>query len=62
MELSRQEYWSRLPFPTPGDLPKPGMDLRSQALQADSLSSKWSKDQKFSLEKPLEEQICKYPV
>ena len=26
MELSRQEYWSRLPFPTPGDLPEPGME------------------------------------
>ena len=27
MEFSRQEYWSGLPFPTPGDLPNPGMDL-----------------------------------
>ena len=26
MESSRQEYWSRLPFPTPGDLPDPGME------------------------------------
>ena len=26
MEFSRQEYWSRLPFPTPGDLPNPGIE------------------------------------
>ena len=26
MEFSRQEYWSRLPFPPPGDLPKPGIE------------------------------------
>ena len=26
MEFSRQEYWSRLPFPTPGDLPDPGIE------------------------------------
>ena len=29
MEFSRQEYWSGLPFPTPGDLPDPGMELVS---------------------------------
>ena len=39
MELSRQEYWSGLPFPSPGDLPNPGIELRSPALQADTLSS-----------------------
>ena len=37
MEFSRQEYWSRVPFPTPGDLPNPGIKPRSPALQADSL-------------------------
>ena len=36
MEFSRQEYWSRLPFPLPGDLPKSGIKPRSLALQADS--------------------------
>ena len=36
MEFSRQEYWSRLPFPSPGDLPKPGIEPRSPALQADA--------------------------
>ena len=37
MEFSRQEYWSGLPFPSPGDLPDPGIEPRSPALQADSL-------------------------
>ena len=39
MEFSRQEYWSGLPFPSPGDLPNPGMELGSPALYADSLPS-----------------------
>ena len=39
MELSRQEYWSGLPCPTPGDLPNPGIKPGSPALQADSLLS-----------------------
>ena len=37
MEFSRQEYWSGLPFPSPGDLPDPGIEPRSPALQADAL-------------------------
>ena len=37
MELSRPEYWSGQPFPYPGDLPNPGIELRSLALQAGSL-------------------------
>ena len=37
MEFSRQEYWSGLPFPSPGDLPNPGIEPGSPALQADSL-------------------------
>ena len=37
MEFSRQEYWSRLPFPSPGDLPDPGIKPGSPALQADAL-------------------------
>ena len=37
MEFSRQEYWSGLPFPSPGDLPNPGIEPRSPPLQADSL-------------------------
>ena len=39
MGFSRQEYWSGLPFPSPGDLPNPGMEPGSPALQADALSS-----------------------
>ena len=39
MEFSRQEYWSGLPFPSPGDLPDPGIEPRSPALQADGLTS-----------------------
>ena len=39
MEFSRQEYWSGLPFPSPGDLPGPGIEPRFPALQADSLVS-----------------------
>ena len=39
MEFSGQEYWSSLPFPSPGDLPNPGTEPRSPALQADALSS-----------------------
>ena len=39
MEFSRQEYWSGLPFTSPGYLPNPGMESGSPALQADSLPS-----------------------
>ena len=37
MGFCRQEYWSGLPCPSPGDLPDPGIETRSPALQADSL-------------------------
>ena len=36
--FSQQEYWSGLPFPSPGDLPKPGIKPRSPAWQVESLS------------------------
>ena len=39
MGFSRQEHWSGLPFPSPGDLPHPGIEPGSPALQADSLPS-----------------------
>ena len=39
MGFPRQEYWSGLPFPTPGDLPNPGIKPRSPTLQADSILS-----------------------
>ena len=44
MGFSRQEYWSGLPFPSPGDLPDPGIESRSPALQADSLPTELSGD------------------
>ena len=40
--FSRQEYWSGLPFPSPGNLPDPGIEPESPALQADSLPTEVS--------------------
>ena len=37
MELSRPEYWSGQPFPSPGDIPDPGTESESAVLQVDSL-------------------------
>ena len=39
MEFFRHEYWSGLPFPSPGDLPDPGIEPGSPALQAEALLS-----------------------
>ena len=39
MGFSRQEYWSGLPFPSPGDLPYPGIEPGSPALEAGTLTS-----------------------
>ena len=39
MGFSRQDYWSGLPFPSPRDLPNPGIEPGSPTLQADALSS-----------------------
>ena len=39
MGFSRQEYWSGLPFPSPGDLPDPGIEPRSPTFQEDALTS-----------------------
>ena len=39
MGFFRQEYWSGMPFPSPGDLPDPGIKPPSPALQADALPS-----------------------
>ena len=41
MGFPRQEYWSGLPLPSPGNLPSPGIEFRSPALQADSLLTKF---------------------
>ena len=58
MGFSRQGYWSALPLPSPGDLPNPGIEPGSPALQADTLPSEppgnpckfWSLGQEDSLE------------
>ena len=39
MGFSRQEYWSGLPFPSPGDLPNPGIEPGSPTFQADAFTS-----------------------
>ena len=48
MEFSRQEYWSALPFPSPGDLPDSGIEARSPTLQVDS----WPLESPSSCPKP----------
>ena len=54
MELSRQEYWSGLPFPSPGDLPDTGIEPRSPALQADTLPSEPPGKPDLSKERKIE--------
>ena len=51
MKFSRQEYWSGLPFPSPGNLPNPEIEPGSPALLADSLQSE--------LPEKLEENHCR---
>ena len=57
MEFSRQEYWNRLPFPSPGDLPNPGIKPGCPALQADALPSE--PPRKPNKEKPDKENQMK---
>ena len=52
MKFSRQ-YWSGLPFPSPGDLPDPGIEPRSPALQVDSLPSELQGKPIFVVDKVL---------
>ena len=47
MRFSKQEYWSGLPFPSPGGLPDPGMEPRSPTLEADALTSEPQKMSKL---------------
>ena len=49
MSILQVRYWSELPYPPPGDLPKPGIKPRSPALQADSLPSEPSGEPVFIL-------------
>jgi len=52
MGFSRQDYWSGLPFPSPGDLPNPGIKPRSPTLQADSLTSEPPGKTNWRIEEP----------
>ena len=54
-EFSRQEDWSKYPFPSPGDLPDPGIEPRSPASQADSLSSEPRGKPNFTM--PVQEYV-----
>ena len=57
--FSRQEYWSGLPFPSPGDLPNPGIEPRSSALQEDSLPSEpTGKPVKTNIQTQTQEKYC----
>ena len=61
VEFSRQEYWSGLPFPSPGDCPDPGNEPRSPALQADaSLSEPPGK--LYDSSYVLENKVCIYYI
>ena len=58
LEFSRQEYWSGLPFPSPGDFPNPGIKLQSPVLQADSLPSEPPGKPKTSTDSFLKDFYC----
>ena len=60
MGFSRQEYWSGLPFPSPGHLPEPGIEPGSPALQADSLVSE-PPGQKINGSQTPFSQFCLFP-
>ena len=48
LKFSKREYWSGLPFPSPGDLPDPGIEPGSPALQADSLPPELNVTSRFN--------------
>ena len=60
MEFSKQEYWSGLPIPFPGDLPNPGNELKSSTLQADSLPSDMQAF-KFYTERAMNLEVNSFP-
>ena len=53
MGFSRQEYWTGLPFPSPADLPDPGIEPGSPELQADSLPSEPPREVQRQNDKPV---------
>ena len=61
MEFSKQEYWSGLPFPSPGDLPDPEIKPRSPALEADSIPTSILASQFSSLDVHVQYEI-KYAI
>ena len=54
MGFSRQEYWNGLPFPSPGDLPDPGIEPGSPSLHMDSLPSEPSGDTEMNRMRALQ--------
>ena len=60
MEFSKQEYWSGLPIPFPGDFPNPGNELKSSTLQADSLPSDMQAF-KFYTERAMNLEVNSFP-
>ena len=63
MGFSRQEYWSGLPFPSPGNLPDSGIEPGSPALQADALPSRPpGKSLKFSDSITLLKVLCTFAI
>ena len=58
MEFSRQEYWSELPFPSPGDLPDPGIEPGSPTLQADALPSEPPGKPCYRLGRNISSTVC----
>ena len=62
MGFSRQEYWSGLPCPPPGDLPNPGVEPRSPALQVDSLPSKPPGKPMYHTERKSKTCVCVYII
>ena len=58
MGLFRKEYWSGMPFPTPGDLPEPGIEPASPALQADSLHLSYQVSLSWGLGVVIMLQLC----
>ena len=61
MGFSKQEYWSGLPFPSPGDLSDPGIKAGSLALQVDSLVSQ-PPGKPIKLRVQLNSSPCRHPV
>ena len=59
MGFSRQEYWSGLPFPSPGYLPDPGIEPRSATLEADTLTSEPPREAHYHIMTPF---IPNYPM